>query len=321
MDRSPRALARWLPALALALIVESVVSVVFAFTVRQSEGSWHWLDIGFWSMIRTFVHLPHVALLIGFGVAVRSRTAAGDYRIAAQRLLWGGMFAIGITALTRFQDVYVWSTASWAALLLQAAGSVLLGCAAPGLWGTAIAREADLGSPRIAAAGRAFAISALAGFGVYLVSEGIRLAVEGIPGPSAKPLAAFATFTLLLFVARFSLLWSTLLFWREPADEIAARTQSRKVQALMLGWMAASSAALVFSAIVGVFEGQIGGVASSLMLLWHALVQTTLTLILTILAALSLERPALDFEPRRKRSLLTEPMPPPAADHSPIDLP
>ena len=39
-----------------------------------------------------------------------------------------------------------------------------------------------------------------------------------------------------------------------------------------------------------------------------------LWLIAVILVALALEQPSLDYEPRRKRSLLTEPLPPPSTD-------
>jgi hypothetical protein len=312
MDRSPRALARWLPILALALIMESAVSIIFSFTV--------WND-GIFSMIRTFLHLPHVALLIGFGVAVRARTAGGEFRAASQRLLWGGFFAIAVTALTRFQDIYVWSNSAGVALVLQAAGNVLLGCAGPGIWGTAMAREEDLQSPRIATVGHAFRIPVVAGFGVYLAAEILRLVLLGPPGLGGRPSVAFATFTLLLFAGRGSLLASTLLFWRMPADEIAARGRAREVQALMLVWLAASSAALVFSALVGVFESQSVGAGNCLMLLWHAAVQATLTLIVVILVALSLEQPSRDYEPRRKRNLLPSPLPPAPTDNSPIDLP
>src|SRR6185436_11022182 len=160
-------------------------------------------------------HLPHVALLMGLGVAIRIKTATGEFRTASQRLLWGAFFAVAVTALTRFQDIYVWSNAAWAALVLQAAGNVLLGCAGPGIWGTAIAREEDLQSPRIASVGHAFAIPAMAGFGAYLAAEILRLVLLGPPDSSA----AFAVFTLLLLAGRGSLLASTVLFWRLPADE------------------------------------------------------------------------------------------------------
>src|SRR5687767_561056 len=150
MDLSPRALSRWLVPLALLLVAEAAVSILFAFTLGNG---------GYWAMIRTFLHLPHVALLIGFGVAIKIMTSGGEFRAASQRLLWGGFVAIGATALTRFQDIYVWSDSSQAALVLQAVGSVLLGAAAPGIWGTAIASEADLENPRIASVGRAFALA------------------------------------------------------------------------------------------------------------------------------------------------------------------
>jgi len=311
MDHSPRALARWLPPLALALIVESAVSILLGFTAR---------DTYYWSMFRTLLHIPHVALLIGFGVAVRIKIAGGDHRSASQRLLWGGFFALTVTALTRFQDIYVSSNSAWVALVLQAAGNVLLGCAGPGIWGTAIAREEDLQSPRIATVGHAFGIPAVAGFGAYLAAEILRLVFMGPPGLGG-PSVGFALFTLLLLAGRGSLLASTLLFWHMPADEIAARARARKVQTLMLVWLAAGSAALVFSAIAGVFESQSVGVGNCLMLLWHAAVQATLTLIVVVLVALALEQPSLDYEPRRKRTVLTEPLPPPPIDNSPIDLP
>jgi len=312
MDRSPEALSRWLRPLALLLAAEGAVSVIFAFTVQSG---------GTWDMVRTFLHLPHVALLIGFGVGVRILTSGGDFRAAAQRLLWVGFVAIGATELIRFQDIFVWSDTARSVLIFQGFGSVLLGAAGPGIWGTALAREADLQNPRAPAAGRAYAVMAIAGFGLHCLAESIRL-VELLPSGQRRPASiAAVAFTGILLASRGSLFWSTILFWRMPEDEIASRARSRKVQALMLVWLAAGTAALILSGALGMFEPGAGRVSNALMLFWHASVHVTLTPLVTILAALSLGRPALDFEPRRKRSVLTDPLPPTASDNTPIDLP
>jgi hypothetical protein len=56
------------------------------------------------------------------------------------------------------------------------------------------------------------------------------------------------------------------------------------------------------------------------MLLWHGVVQVTLTLIVTVLVALALERPAMPFQPRKEGPMDVAP-PPPPADLGPIDVP
>src|SRR5688572_18037751 len=127
MDFSPRALARHLPALAIALFVEVVLSLALSLTAP---------DQGFFSMFRTLVHLPHAAFLLVFAGFLWRSIADGPTRVACQRLLWGGFAAIAAVSLARFRDLDFYPTdVTLAWLFLNAAGGILMGIAAPGIWG------------------------------------------------------------------------------------------------------------------------------------------------------------------------------------------
>ncbi|MBI3854269.1 MAG: hypothetical protein HY293_01115 [Planctomycetes bacterium] len=310
MDTAPRALVRWLPLLALVLAAESLGSLLLRLTAPESS-------IG--SMLRTMTHLPHLALLLGLAIALQLAASEGASRIACQRLLWGVFAAIAATALARYQDVYFWMSASWALLTLQGLGSILLGIAGPGLWGTAVARQEDLQYARIPRVGRLFAAAALVGFALYAPSEAARLAGQGLGALAAHASVSLVTFSLLLFASRITLLCCAISSWREAPDEESSLKQARRAQGLMIAWLAATAAGWILSSLLRVFEAPAIGIGDSVMLIWHAMVQVTLSLIGTLLVALSLERPSLPGEPRGKRALFPEP--PPPGDNSPIDVP
>lgn len=312
MDLSPRALARWLPSLAFVLALEAATSLVLALTAP---------DFSLESLLRTLAQLPHVAVLIGLSIAIPVMTSGGATRQSCQRLLWGGFAAIAATALARFEDISFDWNASRAVLLLHGLGSFLLGAAGPGLWGTSLARQDDLQDARIAHYGRAFAITAGIGFGSYFVSEVLRLSREGPFHVMRDASLASVLFTGLLLASRLPLLLGAIEFLRTPADEIATRNQSRRVQILMLVWLIATSAAWIFSSFVGIFESARWAIGDTVMLIWHAVVQVTLTLIVTLLVALSQERPGISFDALPKRTRVPNLPPPPPGDRSPIDVP
>jgi hypothetical protein len=314
MDLRPRALARWLPSLAVILGIEGIVALVLLFMS---------FELYRWTCLGALAHVPQVALLLGFAIAVPVMTSGGPTRITCQRLLYGGYLCITATALGRFVDVTVTSEVDRPWLLLQAGASVLVSSAAPGIWGTALAWEEDLSSVRIARCARIAAGLSLTGFALYFVSE-LRVAlllgpVKMIPRESA----ALVLSSLILFAGRILLLWCSIDLWRRESEEAPIRDRARRIQRLMAASTAISWGSALFTIKFWDVEshGAGGWFQNEAMLLWNAFVHVTLTLLVAILVSLALENETLSYNPRKKGPVFPDPPPRPPEDLGPIDLP
>jgi len=310
MDRSPRHLAKAIPYLAAALGVESIVALTPPFTGD---------DFGIFTCLRALIHVPHIALLLGFMIGVLVMGTGGLSRIAAQRLLYGGFVCLAATALGRFVDMDVYTHAPRAWLFLQAGGSLFLSVAAPGIWGCAAAREEDLADQRTPRIARLFAGIVFGGFLSLLGSDLLLAAVDGPLTVLKSASSILGVSSLILLAGRGCLLWSAVDSWRPAADEGVVLDRIHRIQGLMIGWLGASSVSWVLSAFFCREESRGWAGANTLMLLWHAVVQATLSLLVAILVARALERPGAAFQPRPKGRFFPEA--PPGGDTSPIDVP
>lgn len=315
MDLAPRSLARWLPWLAGALGIEGIVALTPVFTGT---------DLYFSTCMGALVHVPEIALLLGFAIAIPVMTSGGASRNACQRLLYGGFASIGAAALARFVDVFVGVGTSMIWLQLHIGATLLFAVATPGLLGTALAWEQDLSSARIARVGRIFAAIAFGGAGFYAVSE---LSVLFRTNPLdllRKAGLGLLLSSVVLVVGRVLLIWSAVDAWKPEEDEGAIRDRARKIQERMFGSALATLGSAFFTAFFWRLEAHDYGwwVSNRPMVLWHGVVQLTLTGIVTILLALALENESVAFNPRTKGPLFPEPPPPPPpADRGPIDVP
>jgi len=195
MHVEPRTLARALPWLAAVLGVEGIVALTPTFTGAEING---------WTCMGALVHVPEIALLLGFALGVAVMTSGGATRIACQRLLYGGFASIAAVGVGRFVDVQIAGAASRIWLFLHVAATMLFAVAAPGLWGVALAREQDLSGARIPRVGRIFAAITFAAAGMVAVSELALLFQE-------NPLAHLSWATLALLAASAALLAGRLL--------------------------------------------------------------------------------------------------------------
>jgi len=112
--------------------------------------------------------------------------------------------------------------------------------------------------------------------------------------------------------------------WRPASDEGEIRDRARAVQRRMIP----ASLLGLGSALMTCFywhveaHGVGGSVSNPPMVLWHGVVQFTLTVFVAILLAIALEHETVSFEPRKKGSSFPEPPPPPPPqDLGPIDVP
>jgi len=314
MDVSPRTLARTLPGLAAVLGVEGVVALTPTFTGSEING---------WTCMGALVHVPEIALLLGFALGTAVLTSGGATRIACQRLLYGGFASIAAVGVGRFVDVGIAGAASRIWLFPHAVATVLFAAAAPGIWGVALAREQDLQSARIARVGRIFAAIAFAAAGLAAVSELSLLFREGLPPLSWATLGALAASAALLG-GRLLVLWCAADAWRPAADlgglrDRARATQRRMIPASLLGLGSAAMTCFFWRVEA---HGVGGSVSNAPMVLWHGVVQLTLTVQVAILLAVALEHETASFQPRKKGSSFPEsPPPPPPQDLGPIDVP
>lgn len=309
MDLSPKSLSRGLPWLAAALAVEGGVAVFLVF----SDGSMGW------SCLQAMLHTPQIALILVFAGAVKVMTAGGAERIPCQRLQWGAFACITATALARYVDVTVdrGSPRGW--LFFHAISSVLTAAAVPGLWGCALARKEDLGSERVATFGRLYARAAFAGMFALILAEGFAIAALGVRETLGSITLGAALSTVTLPPARVCLLCAAWDAWRPAPDEMELL---RRAQRSGLYLPVSAAASMLASFVTGITwsaeSHRLGGYADTTMLVWHGVVQMTLTLLSAILVARALEDPRL----------LHEETPPPFAPEperprntGPIDVP
>lgn len=311
MDLSPRALARALPCLSAVLVIEVIVSLTPPFTGTR---------INFSNCMQALLHVPYAALLLGFAIAIPVMTRGGATRTACQRLLWGGFAAVGATALAQFMDLHFRPSVSRRWLLLLGLGNVLLNVSAPGLWGAATARKQNLQDPRIPRVARVFGMIGLAGLTLYFVCDLSVIIVEGPLVFWKDTPGMLLVSSMVLLLARGSLLWASIDSLRAtPDDEASILARAGLVQGLMFGWLIGSSLAWICTTVQYALGRAAGVYADPLMAIWHMVVQGTLLLTVTILAALALEQPVLAHEARSKGPFFPEP--PTPADNSPIDVP
>lgn len=312
MDSSRRALGRWLPYLAVLLAVESIVALTPPFTGTS---------MGFHTCMGALIHVPEIAILLGLSLAVPIMTSGGPARISCQRLVYGSFLAMSATALGRFIDLDVLPTVPRIWLLLQALGSLLLAIGAPGIWGSAVAREEELASPRPTLAARLSAGVAFSGFALFLTADATLILWKG-PTAILGRLSAAAIFSsLVLLAGRGILLWSSILSWRACPNEGVARDRARKIKSLMAYSVLATFGSSILTALFWNADAyDYAWARNRPMLVWHGFVQLTLTLLATILVAGALETPTIPFEPRKRGPVFPEP-PPPAVDQGPIDVP
>ena len=266
------------------------------------------------------IHVPEIAILLGLSIAVPVMTSSGPARIPCQRLLYGAALALAATAVGRFIDVDFYTDAPIVWLFLEALGALLLALSGPGIWGSAIARQEDLASPRAPRVARVSAAMTFAGFLAFFIAEGAFVITRGpaalFEGASA---AAFLPSAVLL-AGRGLLLWASFESWRPCSDEGLARDRAGRIKLFMIPSVLAGLLSSILSAFLWHVESHGFGHASNMpMLVWHGFVQGTLTILGTILVALSLETPVSAFEPLKKGPFF--PQAPPSADSSPIDVP
>lgn len=302
MDLSPRALPRWLPWLAGVLVVEVILSLTPPFTGTR---------INFSNCLQALFHVPHAALLLGFAIAIPVMTRGGASRTSCQRLLWGGFAAIGATALAQFMDLSFYRSVSRHWLFLQGLANLLVNAAAPGLWGAALARKQNLQDGRLPRVARIFGLIALAGLTLYFVGDMAMIIVEGPVDAWKGTSGLLMMSTLVLLLARGSLLWAAIESCRAAFDEAVLLVRLGLIQGLMFGWLVGSGLAW--------FCRMVAHLSDARMLIWHMVVQATLLLTVTILTSLALEQPEMPLEPRPKGRFFPEP--PPPSDNSPIDVP
>jgi hypothetical protein len=311
MDRSPRRLAKAIPFLASALAAESILALTPPFTGRE---------LGFGTCMGALIHVPQIAILLGLVIGVFVMGSRDVSRIASQRLLYGAAVALGATALARFVDLGVYSHVPMAWVFLQAAGSVLLAAAAPGLWGCAWAREEDLPSERIRRLARILACVSFGGLAAFVVSDLVMAVANGPVAILGEASLVTIVSSLFLLLGRGCLLWVSIDSWRPSPDEIVARERCMRSQRLMIGWLLSSGTSWTLTAFFWNEEAHgYGAGQNTLMLLWHGVVQATLSLLAAILVARAIERPGEAFQPRPKGRFFPEP--PPPGDTSPIDVP
>jgi hypothetical protein len=314
MHVEPRTLARALPWLAAVLGVEGIVALTPTFTGTEISG---------WTCMGALVHVPEIALLLGFALGVAVMTSGGATRIACQRLLYGGFASLAAVGVGRFVDVDIDVGASRIWLFLHIAAAVLFAVAAPGLWGVALAREQDLSSDRITRVGRIFAGMTFAATGMVAVSELALLLQENpLRHLSWATLALLAASTSLL-AGRLLVLWCAADTWRPAPDEGELRSRARAVQRRMIPSSLLGLGSAVMTGFFWRTEAHgVGGWTNRPMVLWHGFAQLTLTVLVAILLAIALEHETVSFEPRKKGSSFPEPPPPPPPqDLGPIDVP
>jgi hypothetical protein len=312
MDSSPRALSKWLPYLAAALAMASIVAMTPPFTGDS---------IGLHNCMGALIHVPEIAILLGLSIAVPVMTSGGPARMPCQRLLYGTALALAATAVGRFVDVDVTSDAPMAWLFLEALGALLLALGGPGIWGSAVAREEDLASPQVPRVARVSAAVTFTGFLAFPIAKGAFLLSRGpaalFEGASA---AAAILPSIALLAGRGLLLWASVESWKPCLDEGLARERARRIKRLMIPSVLAGLLSSILSAFLWQAESHGYGHANNRpMLVWHGFVQFTLTILGAILVALALETPISAYEPRKKGPFF--PQAPPAADSSPIDVP
>jgi len=299
--------------MALVVGIEAIVALTPLFTGER---------FGFTTCLRALFHVPHIAFLLGFAIALPISTSGGATRIGCQRLLYGGYAAITVTALARFADLDVYSDASRPWLILQIVGNFLLAVAGPGLWGAALARRMECGSIFIRHISRLFANTAFVGLALLFGAESMLLLEEDPAKLLAHPPVALMWSSSLLLVGRGCLCWSAVDSWRESMDEPVVLARTRRILKLMPCWLVAASVSSVITAYFWHLETRGWGVnrGTTPLLIWNGIVQVTLAVIVAILVAVALESPEKTFQPR-PRGPVFPPPPPPSTDNSPIDLP
>ncbi|HLY12297.1 MAG TPA: hypothetical protein VKW04_23540 [Planctomycetota bacterium] len=278
-------------------------------------------SIGFSTCMGALVHVPEIALLLGFAIAVPVMTSGGLTRNASQRLLYGGFVSIGAASLARFVDVVIDSGTYMIWLFLHVGATLLFAVAAPGILGTALAWEQDLSSFRIRRVGRIFAGIAFTGGAFYGLSE-LEVLFRSNPFTELRTAGlGLILSSVILLAGRMFILWGAVEVWTMHADQGIVRDRVRKIQRGMIVGALATVASAFFTAYFWRLEAHGFGrwVSNRPMVIWQGFVQLTLTLMVAILLAIAMENETLSFNPRNKGPRF--PDPPAPADLGPIDVP
>jgi hypothetical protein len=277
MDPTARATDRWLPFVGVALLVEAALG--FLPHVRQADSG----------------ALPQIVN------AVCSAMAGGATLIAARRrsateiraFLWitfialGGLHLAAYAASGKLESYmltshFIFGNASWS----------LIGCGAPILWGTALARLEDPGNPSLQKLGRIAAGLVQLGFVFLFASE---VGMWGRFGSSAfgSGAAAYGASQALQVADRVLLLWCSIDSVRTAVDDDMTRRRASRIHRLMSWWVLLSLLANIFSQIV--MQMQTGS-PNSIQSYLHTFVRMLIYQTIVIAATLAV---ALHFQTKR----------------------
>jgi hypothetical protein len=232
--------------------------------------------------------VEHVTLgfLLALGVSSALVTFRGGTGRIAGRLL-GAWIA----------ELFGWILASYIAataafgkhseLLVSVLSFSLFVIAIPGIWASALVRQADPSNPRALRFGRVFAGIAALG----LVISAVESALSSVAMIRPQVLASLSSRIVLAFVdatvEKLLLLLAVVDTLRKSPNREKIVSRSRRIHLWMSAFMGISIAGLMaFHLMDGIPDS-----ADEMNALWHGLTQQTIVVLVTAVAAVALENP------------------------------